>query len=785
VKVIKPGMDSRRVIARFEAERQTLALLDHPNIAHVYDAGTTDQGRPYFVMEHVEGLPITAYCDRCRLRIEDRLRLFQDVCQGVQHAHQKGIIHRDLKPSNIIVAGEEGHPIPKIIDFGVAKAMSQPLTERTLLTEDRHLLGTPAYMSPEQADLTHEDIDTRSDIYSLGVLLYVLLTGVLPFDPETLRRGGLEQVRRTIRETDPKTPSTRLRKLGQEAQAVAASRRTGVAALARRLGRELEWIPLKAMRKERAERYRSSSELADDLENYLKGAPLLAGPPGLGYKLRKLVRRHRAPVAGVATIALSLAAGIVVSMVFTLKVERARRETQLVADFLENDVLAMASRARVGEATVGYVLDLASKSLDEGKFQDRQLLEASICEKLAWTYRHIGEPEKAEQHFWRAMGLYRQHLGEEHPDTLRATEDIGWVYEDQGRYRDMERLWTRTYQIRQCRSDVRGQLSTMNALGVALYYVGKYSEAEALFEKALQSIRTELRGEEVWLHPWFRCNLAQVYTGQGRYAEAERLFAETLWTAEWPEPHSSAQFLYMSKLANTYRLQGRHAEAERLFNEALEAIRLLRGPRHVRTLRCMDGLDRLYMDQGRLHEAEDLLTGALKTAQDRLCEEHPVALGFRNGLAVLRTRQRQYDEAESLFDEVGKGRQRELGEDHPDTLQTLNDFGVLRREQGQSAAAESLLHRAWEGRQHKLGPDHPACFESLHELGVLYLRQSRGEDAEPLLLEAFQGREAKLGPEHPQTVESLKQLVTLYESWPRPEEAARWRARLGRESDGE
>ncbi|MHC4146422.1 MAG: serine/threonine protein kinase, partial [Planctomycetota bacterium] len=293
LKVIKPGMDSKRVIARFEAERQALALLDHPNIAHVHDAGTTEAGRPYFVMEFVKGLSITEHCDRHKLTVEDRLSLFRQVCLAVHHAHQKGIIHRDIKPSNILVSLQDDQVVPKIIDFGVAKALSQPLTERTLLTEQGQLFGTPEYMSPEQADMANEDIDTRSDIYSLGVLLYVLLTGALPFDSKILREGGVEHIRHVIRETDPKTPSTRLTSLGEEAKKVAESRRTEIATLAKKLHKELEWIPLKAMRKERAERYRSASEFADDIENYLNGAPLIAGSLSTVYRLKKLVRRNR------------------------------------------------------------------------------------------------------------------------------------------------------------------------------------------------------------------------------------------------------------------------------------------------------------------------------------------------------------------------------------------------------------------------------------------------------------------------------------------------------------
>lgn len=270
IKVIKPGMDSKQVIARFKAEEQALALLDHPNISRVFSAGTTEAGRPYFVMEYVKGVPITEHCDRHKLKIEDRLDLFLQVCDAIQHAHQKGIIHRDIKPSNILVPIEGDSAMLKVIDFGVAKAISQPLTERTLFTEQGQLIGTPEYMSPEQAEMTAQGIDTRSDIYSLGVLLYELLTGALPFDEETLRKAAFGEIQRIIRQQDPPRPSARLSGMGKEATKVAESRQTEVKTLTKRLHKELEWIPLKAIRKEPKERYRSASEFADDIKNYLK-----------------------------------------------------------------------------------------------------------------------------------------------------------------------------------------------------------------------------------------------------------------------------------------------------------------------------------------------------------------------------------------------------------------------------------------------------------------------------------------------------------------------------------
>jgi serine/threonine protein kinase len=740
LKVIKPGMDSKQVIARFEAEKQALALVQHPNITCVYDAGITLTGRPYFVIEYVKGMPITDYCDHHKLTIDERLRLFQQVCLAVHHAHQKGIVHRDIKPSNILVSMQDDKAVPKIIDFGVAKALAQPLTERTMATEESQLLGTPGYMSPEQADMATEDIDTRSDIYSLGILLYVLLTGVLPFDSETLREGGIDNIRKIIRETDPKTPSTHLTNMGEEAAKIAEMRQTEVHTLAKLLKKELEWIPLKAMRKERSERYRSASELTDDIENYLKGAPLLAGPPSTIYRLKKFARRNRALATGISAVLAVLVVGVIVSTLFAFRAQRQARISNDVSSLLLDDLLASVdpARGKDRDVTIHSFLDTTSESLDAGRFKNEPLVEALIRNTLGWTYRQLDELKAAEPHLERALQLRREFSGVDHPDTLESVWRLSWLRND----------------------------------------LGQYAEALELLEKNLPISRRTL-GEEHIATLRLANALGILYIGLGRYDEAEQLYLKNIPIALRVLGKKNDWSLFMvGNLGFTYEAQGRYEKAER---QLLELLRLREGfwDDEIRwTLSYKRALARLYIEQKQYDKAKHLFLEILPIQRRKLGDEHGITLSSAKELARVYTHLGEYTDAETLLMEVLDVEKLKLRKDHPSTLETINDLGVLRREQKNYPEAEKLLRQALEGRQIKLGNDHPACFESMQELAVLYKHQERYEEAESLLLNAVEGRHLKLSNTHPHTLESINNLIALYEASNKPEKAKQWRSKL-------
>ncbi len=415
LKVIKLGMDTRSVIARFEAERQALALMDHPNIAKVLDAGATEMGRPYFVMELVRGIKITDFCDENTLPTEERLKLFVQVCQAIQHAHQKGIIHRDLKPSNILVADHDGVPVPKVIDFGIAKATTnQPLTDKTLFTAFEQFIGTPAYMSPEQAKLSGLDIDTRSDIYSLGVLLYELLTGKTPFDARELLEAGLDQMRRIIREEEPVRPSTRLSTmLDADLTTVAKYRHSEPARLPGLIGGDLDWIVMKCLEKDRARRYETANGLAADLQRHLANEPVVARPPSTAYRFQKAFRRHKVAFAAGVAITAALVLGLALSL-WSFYRERQAYQRAVAAELEQSRLRAEAEQARL----------------------DEQSMRVQIGEQLNYLgveFLERGKLDAAEVTLRRSFGLHRKFLGNQAGNTVMAVGNLAIVLATEGR----------------------------------------------------------------------------------------------------------------------------------------------------------------------------------------------------------------------------------------------------------------------------------------------------------------------------------------------------------------
>ena len=444
LKIIKPGMDSTQVIARFEAERQALALMDHPNIAKVLDAGTTDSGRPYFVMELVKGIPIIQYADEHRLTPRQRLELFIPVCQAVQHAHQKGIIHRDLKPTNVLVADYDDHPVPKVIDFGVAKAIGQHLTERTMFTQFGQVVGTIEYMSPEQAKLNQLDIDTRTDIYSLGVLLYELLTGETPFDRQRLRSAAFDEMLRIIREEEPPKPSTRLSS-SESLPSIAAQRQLEPKKLTTLVAGELDWIVMKWLEKDRNRRYETANAFAADLERYLHDEPVQACPPSAAYRFRKFVRRNKIVFVAASAVTATLLLGLMVSTWLYLEEKSAHElavseaaKASAVNDLLQ-DMLASANpdQTKGADYTVRQLLDQFSERLGN-QLKNQPEIEASIRATIGNAYRRLGLTDKAQPHLTAALELRKNELGADHIDVAQSLLDYAWNLYESGDYAGAE-----------------------------------------------------------------------------------------------------------------------------------------------------------------------------------------------------------------------------------------------------------------------------------------------------------------------------------------------------------
>jgi len=655
LKLIKLGMDTREVVRRFEAERQALAVMDHPNIAKVLDAGATLAGRPFFVMELVHGTPIDRYCDQQEMTTRQRLELFVTVCQAVQHAHQKGVIHRDLKPTNILVSTVGGQPLPKVIDFGVAKATGQGMTRATMFTETGQLVGTPEYMSPEQAEMSGLDVDTRTDVYALGVILYELLTGDLPFDSEKLRRSPFVEMQRIIRELDPPTPSTRLTSLGgARLGTIAERRRTEPGTLSRQLRGDLDWIVMKALEKDRSRRYETANALALDVRRHLDDEPVLARPPSRAYRMRKFVRRNRLAVAAAAALSLALVAGVVGTTIGLLRAQREAAKAHAAVKFIRETFASVDPEEGQGrQVTVREVLDQAAADVGEA-YAEQPEIEALIRSTIGGMYQKLGFYAEAEPQLERALALQERLAGDRDLDTMKTLSQLGQVY------------------LRQRR----------------------HAEAERIFERLLAaSRRTHGKRHDETLTAMH--NLAAVYLRQQRYAEAEPLLEELLAARrELLGEEDRRTTATMNNLAHLYKDTARYAEAETLFRRALDVRRRTLGDAHPRTLISAFNLGELYRETDRVEEAEPLIREALAGFREKFGDGHPYTLEALNGLAALEKRRGRLDEAEGLASESYRLHVARLGADDPATREVALALADICAAAGRPADADAWRRRA-------------------------------------------------------------------------------------------
>ena len=798
LKILKPGLESREILARFEAERQALAIMQHPGVATIIDAGVTENGRSWFSMEYVDGLPITEYCDTNRLTLRERLMLFSQICEAVQHAHQKGIIHRDLKPSNILVGLSQGTPQAKVIDFGIAKATGPHLTDKTLFTSHGMMIGTPAYMSPEQAEMSGIDIDTRSDIYSLGVILYELLSGEPPFLPKSLVEAGYGEIQRIIREEEPRLPSTKATTI-EEASKVAKARQLSLSALRKRLSGDLDWITMKSLEKDRTRRYVTVQELAADLERHLTNEPVSAGPPSLSYRCRKFIRRNRAGVITAALVLLALGAGIVTTTwqwQEAKRSERQARKSESRADaekknlkwetlrlekvvLFQEEALTKVDPHRMGvtmmqEFRKGLEQELARAGRNQHEIKQavtqfsslashanpttvsRSLVEEEILKPaikaledglsqdgdidrrlsrmLADAYSRIGLPEKAIAIYRKSFERMRENYGDENPLTLILMNQF-----------------SRTLMRYHKSSD--------------------FDKTRAFLEKALE-LNTRVLGRDAEDSLSAADNLGVFLMSSERYNEAEPFFRKTLATRKRVFGESSLETLNsLQNLAELSWKQGKANEGVKYARKALELSKRLNGEEHSSTLLGYGLMGASLFAQEEFDESVKYLQKNLQLSRKLKGEDHPMTLRTMAQVGKMLSKMGKKDESEAILLRHLEINRRIYGDDVPETVEATRHLVNIFQAHGKHDEAELLLRKLLGSYRRLHGEEHPETLSYMVNLGLTLSAKGKLQEAEALMQEALKGFTRVNGSDHPNTLFASSAKIRLLQKQGKHDEA--------------
>ncbi len=651
LKVMNPvGSQKERIFARFRAERQALALMNHPHIATVYDAGVTDDGWPYLAMELVDGEPISRYCDRRNLGIRERLGLFLQICAAIEHAHQKMVIHRDLKPSNILVAEQEGHAIAKVIDFGIAKGTERDLTGHEGLTQAGLPVGTPMFMSPEQIDGRGQDIDARADIYALGVILYVLLSGGQPFDTGD---GEVFRLMTRVIEEEPPLPSARFEAMGEKREAIALQRGTDISSLKRQLRGDLNGIVMKAMAKNREQRYGSVADLRADIHRYLESRPVSARSTNWFYQSQKFFRRHVFGMVVGLLIFLGLVVGIAMTSIAMMREKRAKlaakeseTTTRSTLTYLRKILATVDPNAPDRNLTVIDLLGQASEMISKD-LAGQPEVEGAIRQTIGWTFLELGLYEEAEAELERAVDVQGRVLGKNHPDTLEAVNAMGRLWYKKGRYEEAEAVHREVLALQEASLGEEDPVTlwTTYNLAKALDRQGKWNEAERLYRRVL-STRTRLLGAE---HPHTLVSvnsLCLLLSHVGKLAEAERLQRANMnKLRRILGPENPNTLNSMANLVEVLNMAGKYGRAKSLGEKALEGEKKVLGPGHPETLATMTQLCHAYTRTGELDRAEAMLPWVLERQLEILGERHPQTIESMVAMANLHVSRERYQEA--------------------------------------------------------------------------------------------------------------------------------------------